>query len=64
MKNPCMNCEKAGCGVYHDQCEPYQQYRKYHNDISKARAKARKELQLTKAGAIKYAIKKIKEGRK
>lgn len=21
MKNPCLTCEKRGCGVYHDICE-------------------------------------------
>ena len=24
--SPCKNCENAGCGVYHGQCEKYQQY--------------------------------------
>lgn len=28
MKNPCMNCPKAGCGVYHDKCPEYQAFRK------------------------------------
>lgn len=23
---PCKNCEKKGCGPYHDQCEAYQKY--------------------------------------
>lgn len=26
MNNPCKNCEKSGCGTYHDQCKPYQEY--------------------------------------
>ena len=29
---PCQDCEKKGCGVYHDICEKYQKYvehRKY-----------------------------------
>lgn len=25
---PCKNCEKKGCGSYHDQCEPYQEYKR------------------------------------
>lgn len=28
MKNLCMGCPKAGCGVYHDICPDYQAYRK------------------------------------
>lgn len=23
---PCKDCEKKGCGPYHDKCEPYQKY--------------------------------------
>ena len=32
---PCKGCEKAGCGIYHDECEPYlewQRYRRKQND--------------------------------
>lgn len=28
MKNPCFNCEKVGCGAYHDKCEKYKEYNK------------------------------------
>ena len=28
MDCPCKGCEKAGCGSYHDQCEPYQEWKK------------------------------------
>lgn len=28
VKNPCMSCPKAGCGVYHDKCPEYQAFRK------------------------------------
>ena len=27
MKNPCMDCPNVGCGVYHDQCPKYQEFR-------------------------------------
>lgn len=27
MINPCRDCERKGCGTYHDECEQYQQYR-------------------------------------
>lgn len=26
VKSPCKDCERAGCGVYHSQCEKYQKY--------------------------------------
>lgn len=32
MKCPCINCEMKGCGVFHDQCEPYQEYAKARRD--------------------------------
>ena len=25
--NPCKGCPKAGCGVYHDSCPEYQEFR-------------------------------------
>ena len=24
---PCINCEKKGCGVYHEECEAYKAFR-------------------------------------
>ena len=32
MKCPCIECEKKGCGTYHDICEPYQEYVKARKD--------------------------------
>ena len=26
MRCPCIECEKRGCGVFHDQCELYKKY--------------------------------------
>ena len=26
--NPCKDCEFAGCGVYHDKCPDYQNFKK------------------------------------
>lgn len=25
--SPCKDCERSGCGVYHDQCEKYLEYK-------------------------------------
>lgn len=27
-RSPCLNCEKCGCGAYHDKCELYQEFKK------------------------------------
>lgn len=26
IESPCKNCEKRGCGAFHDKCEPYQKF--------------------------------------
>ena len=39
MKNPCYNCPKAGCGVYHDKCPEYQQYKSKRNEQNEQRYK-------------------------
>ena len=36
-RNPCLNCERAGCGSYHDECEEYQDYIAYRRHISEQR---------------------------
>lgn len=30
-KAPCAECENKGCGLYHDKCEKYKQYKEKHN---------------------------------
>lgn len=27
-KSPCKDCEKVGCGAYHDSCEKFLEYKK------------------------------------
>ena len=36
MDNPCMKCEKRGCGTYHDICPPYQKFVKHKQAESQA----------------------------
>lgn len=36
---PCLNCERSGCGSYHDHCEKYREYVKHKKSISAARTK-------------------------
>lgn len=33
MKCPCIECEKQGCGTYHDQCVAYLEYKNYLDGI-------------------------------
>jgi hypothetical protein len=37
---PCKNCEKRGCGNYHDKCEAYKQYKEQQNAVSESKKKA------------------------
>ena len=37
MVNPCKNCENKGCGTFHDECEPYQNYLQEKEIINKKR---------------------------
>ena len=32
---PCVNCEKRGCGIYHDKCKEYQVYKKNRCKLNK-----------------------------
>ena len=41
---PCVNCEKKGCGVYHDKCEKFLAFKRE----SAAEAEKRKEFYATK----------------
>lgn len=35
MEAPCKFCNKRGCGSYHDKCEPYLEFRKERESISR-----------------------------
>lgn len=35
MKLPCNQCDKRGCGAYHDQCEAYQSYKQERQKLTK-----------------------------
>lgn len=34
MLCPCKDCEKKGCGVYHDKCEEYQKFAKWRKYVT------------------------------
>lgn len=29
MKNPCIDCERKGCGSYHDECRQYKEWKEF-----------------------------------
>lgn len=37
MKTPCTNCERSGCGSYHDECEKFKEYKLQREEIRKER---------------------------
>lgn len=41
MQPPCANCERKGCGSYHDECKKYKEFVK-HRESEKAFNKRRK----------------------
>lgn len=38
MKPPCTNCERKGCGSYHDECEAFQKFHEKVLEVRKARS--------------------------
>ena len=50
MNNPCKYCPRKGCGIYHDVCPEYQEWKKQYDE---AKAKLHEQKQLCK----KYIIK-------
>ena len=43
IKAPCINCERKGCGAYHDKCELYLQFHAEQQAISEKKIKAKEE---------------------
>ena len=41
---PCKNCEKKGCGSYHDKCKAYQNFTKRKTELIKLSLQNRKYL--------------------
>ena len=44
MKCPCIDCEKKGCGAYHDKCEPFKEWSRQNEESRKRRAMDRRDL--------------------
>lgn len=39
LEAPCKNCPKKGCGVYHDICPEYQEFKRESKNLSDERYK-------------------------
>lgn len=54
MNTPCMNCEKAGCGAYHDKCERYKAWKEQEIAMRQDEKKERKRTSDGSYGAFRY----------
>lgn len=34
-ESPCKGCERNGCGIYHDQCQAFQEWRKARDELNR-----------------------------
>lgn len=61
MKSPCMNCERKGCGTYHDECTAYQQFL---GEVEKLRLKRKEnteKFEIFKQSRIRHRKKRSNE---
>lgn len=55
---PCKNCEKKGCGSYHDQCNEYQVWSDWRKQFNQNRLMDQEMLQISRDHERKYRRKK------
>lgn len=60
MKCPCVECEKKGCGAYHDQCPEYSLYRAWRQDVCQWMAEQRKKNDISRDHERKYRFRLTK----
>ena len=56
--SPCKNCDKSGCGSYHDKCEASQDFLQYNRAIQKQRIKDNMNFD-----DIRSSMRRMKKGR-
>ena len=54
MKCPCKDCEKAGCGPYHDQFQQYSLWRAWRQKLNVQMAIERKKSEISKDHEKQY----------
>ena len=63
MKSPCITCEKKGCGIFHDKCPQYQEWKEHRKEICKKRNMEHMTAGISRDHEIKYR-KNLKRGNK
>ena len=61
LEAPCKNCSKKGCGVYHDKCPEYQEYKKESKKLNEEKQERVKYEVDYKRMEIERAVKRQKE---
>ena len=61
MKCPCRECEKRGCGPYHDQCTAYSRFREWRNEVNRKIAEERQKKELSHDHEMRYRF-NLKKG--
>lgn len=61
MGCPCKECEKVGCGSFHDECDKYVAWRAEREEISKKRLES--HAHISRSRELKYR-RKLKEGKR
>ena len=54
MKCPCKECERSGCGPYHDQCQQYSVWKEWRQKIIREKAKDREKTELSRDHEMRY----------
>ena len=63
MRSPCEKCEKKGCGIYHDLCPQYQEWKEYRQRISDKKSMEHLTGGISRDHELKYRL-NLKRGKK
>lgn len=63
MKCPCKDCEKKGCGSFHDSCENFKKWTASRQEANKIKWLEQDSRSMSRDHEIKYR-KNLKQGRK
>ena len=60
MECPCKTCEGKGCGAYHEECGPYQAWKRNREE---AKAWLQGQMPVTSEAGLKARNEKLKKGK-
>lgn len=63
VESPCMDCNKKGCGAYHDKCEIFKRYKALSEAEKENNKKYLRETAWFHVGAIKGTQKKAQKSK-